>query len=127
MSEAEKRRRQAYRTGRKKWIRLQLLILAGILLFAAIFSVTYYFFNRAYYIMYAESGDVEYRVLLKENEFDEDPYAEEGKAYVTALIDEVEADVAYQLLMSADNVNFEYAYRVDAVLRIADKSGAILY
>ena len=127
MSEAEKRRRQAYRQGRKKWIKLQVIILAGILLFAAIFSVIYYLFNRAYYIAYAESGDVEYRVLLKENEFYDEPYAEEGKAYVTTLIDKVEADFMYQLLMSSDNVDFEYAYRIDAVLQIADKSGAILY
>lgn len=127
MSEAEKRRRQAYRQGRKKWIQIELLVLAGLLLFAAIFSILYQVFNRATYIPYMEQSEVDYRVLLKENDFYDEPYAEEGKAYVTALIDRVETDFAYEMLMGSDNVSFEYAYRVDAVLQITDKSGAVLY
>ena len=127
MSEAEKRRRQAYRLGRMKWIKLQLLILAGILLLAALFSLLYQVFNRATYIPYMESGDLDYRVLLKENDFYDEPYAEEGKAYVTALIDAVEVDFSYNLLMAANNVNFEYAYRVSAVMKVTDKSGAVIY
>jgi hypothetical protein len=121
MSEAEKRRRQAYRQGRKKWIQIELLVLAGLLLFAAIFSILYRVFNRATYIPYMEQSEVDYRVLLKENDFYDEPYAEEGKAYVTALIDRVETDFAYEMLMGSDNVSFEYAYRVDAVLQITDK------
>ena len=127
MSEAEKRRRQAYRQGRKKWIRLELLILAGLLFFAAIFSILYQVFNRATYIPYMEKSEVDYRVLLKENDFYDEPYAEEGKAYVTAIIDRVETDFAYRVLMGSDNVNFEYAYRIDAVMRVTDKSGAVIY
>ena len=127
MSEAEKRRRQAYRLGRKKWIRLQLLILAGILFLSLVFSVLYQVFNRATYIPYMEKSDVDYRVLLKENNFYDKPYAEEGKAYVTALIDKVETNFAYQMLMSANNVHFEYAYRIDAVLKVSDKSGAVIF
>lgn len=127
MSEAEKRRRQAYRLGRMKWIKLQLLILAGILLLAALFTILHQVFNRATYIPYMESGDLDYRVHLKENDFYDEPYAEEGKAYVTALIDSVEANFSYQLLMAANNVNFEYAYRVNAVMKVTDKSGAVIY
>ena len=127
MSEAEKRRRQLYRLNRQKWIMVQALILAALLLFTAIFGVTFYQFNKAYYIEYVEDSDVNYKVLLKENDFYDSEYAEEGKAYVASLIDKVYANYTYDLMMNTENVNFEYSYRIDAVLQIADKNGAIIY
>ena len=127
MSEAEKRRRQAYRQGRKKWIMLELMILAGILLLATIFSILYSVFDKAYFIGYTEKSDVDYRVLLKENDFYDSPYAEPDKAYVTALIDKVEAGFAYGMLMNAREVHFEYSYAINAILKIADRSGTVLY
>ncbi|MBQ9781070.1 MAG: hypothetical protein IJW00_09020 [Clostridia bacterium] len=127
MSEAEKRRRQAYRLNRMKWIKVQALFLAGLLLFTAIFSLVFYNFNKAYYIEYSEKSDVEYKVSLKENDFYNSKYAEPDKAYVTSLIDQVLADFEYQLAMNTASVNFEYSYSIDAVLQIADKNGAIIY
>lgn len=127
MSEAEKQRRLLYKLNRQRWIRILAIILGAIVLLTAVFSVLFYHFNQAYYINYVQESHVDYRVQLKENEFYDSPFAEPGKAYITALIDRVMANFAYDVQMDAENVNFEYSYRIDALLEIKTKSGDVIY
>ena len=127
MSEFEKQRRLLYKLNRQKWIKVQIIILSGLMLLTLISSGIFCQYNKAYYINYVEDSDIDYKVLLKENEFYNSPYAEEGKAYVGSLIDKVIADFKYELYMDAEQVNFEYSYKIDAILQVKDSTGAIIY
>ena len=120
MSEEEKRKRDLYKRNRDKWIRIQAVLIAVITLLAVVLGVVYFRANRTYYISYEENGAVDYRVYLFDNDFFEDEYLGKDQAYIASLIDNVMADFSYTLDMEADDVDYEYTYRVDTVLEIID-------
>jgi hypothetical protein len=77
--------------------------------------------NSTYYIEYTENGTVDYKVYLKENDFFDEEYIEAGQSYVASLIKEIVADFAYKLQINGENVGFDYSYRIDAQLIVANK------
>lgn len=129
MSEAERTRRLNYRKVRKKWISLQAMILAIVILATFVSAVVYFRLDKTRYINYTEQCAVDYGVYLKENEFYTESYLGKDQAYVASLIEKVVAEFEYKLLMdSTDKVDFRYSYQIDAILQIKDKtSGAILF
>lgn len=128
MSEAERLRRQEYKRNRKKWILVQLIALAVVLAMAFVGIAVYERMNRTYYIEYTENGSVDYKVFLKENNFFEQDFVGKDQSYVSSLIKDITADFAYKLNMDAENVGFDYTYRVDAQMIVANKStGDFIY
>lgn len=128
MSEAERKRRSDYKKNRSKWMLIQLVAIAVITAILLGSFVTYRQLNKTYYIDYTESGDIDYRVNLKENEFYDEDVMEKGQSYVASLIDAIDADLTYRLNMNTAGVKYEYSYRVDAQLEIVDdQSGAKIY
>lgn len=128
MSEAEKRKRWHYKRKRLARIVLQAAVLFWVIMISIGFLITYYRLNQTYYIPYTEDGSVDYRVQLKENDFFEDEWQNAGQMYVASLIDHISADFKYYLVMGEEDVSYEYVYRVDAKLEIADtKTGAAIY
>lgn len=128
MSEAEKKRRLAYKQNRKKWILAQVAILIVVLLFTAVSFGYYTSLNKTLYINYEEESNIDYKVRLKDNDF----YTEEeigmDKSYVTALVDKFLINFDYFLTMATDSVDFEYKYSVVAVTEVVDRiTGAVIY
>ena len=121
MSEAERLRRQEYKRNRKKWIIIQSIALAVVLAIALTCFVVYDRMNRTYYIEYTETGEVDYKVFLKENQFFDKDYLGKEQSYVASLIRQITADFAYDLNMDASGVGFDYTYKIDAQLVIANK------
>lgn len=67
------------------------------------------------YINYQEKNSVDYKVYLKENDFFEEPYLEEGKAYITTLIDYL--DITFNNKVSfADKTSGSYTYYVKGTI-----------
>ena len=120
MSEAERKRRLAYKKNRRKWIIVQSVIIALVALVIAASTLVYYQLNKTYYIPYTEEGKVDYEVYLKDNDFFEQDYLGKDQAYVSALIEQIFADFHYDMVMGTSNVNFDYTYRIDAYLEILD-------
>ena len=120
MSEDERKRRLDYKQNRAKWIMIQLAAIAMVTVLLLGSFVTYRRLNRTFYIDYTESGDIDYRVQLKENEFYDENIVDQGQSYVAALIDTITADLTYRLHMNTTGVKFDYSYRVDAQLEIVD-------
>ena len=121
MSEAEKRRRLEYKLNRQKWLRTGSLILAGLLLVTAIMAVVFFELNESTYVGYTESGDVDYTVYLKENEFFEEGYLGEENMYVSSLIDRVQMEFLYKISMDQP-ATYHYTYGVDALIVIRDNA-----
>ena len=69
MSEAERKRRLAYKQNRKKWMMIQLIALLAMAALLLGSAFAYYGLNKTYYIDYAEGGEVDYKVQLKPNDF----------------------------------------------------------
>lgn len=121
MSEAERLRRQEYKRNRKKWILIQTIAFALVLVIALTCFAVYHHMNRTYFIEYTENGNVDYKVFLKENDFYEQDYVGAGQSYISSLIENVTAKFEYELDLQAENVNFDYTYQVDAQLIIANQ------
>ena len=126
MSEAEKKRRFDYKQNRSKWIKIISAIVVIVSLITILFSVTYYKMNKNYYIGYTENGAVDYRVYLKENDFFEEEYLGKDQVYIASLVERVMADFRYELKME-EQANFNYTYKVNAILEIADRSTGVSY
>ena len=122
MSEAEKKRRAEYKVERKKKILIQAIVILAVLLLVIASTITYFQFNKNYFITYSESSTVSHKVYLKENDFYEEDYLEGNMIYVTELIDKLAIDLHYCMDMEAERVSYDYEYSVVAVVRISDKT-----
>ena len=120
MSEAERLRRQEYKRNRKKWIFIQVIALALVLVIALSCFAVYHRMNRTYFIEYTENANLDYKVFLKDNEFYDEEYIGSGHSYVSSLIEKVNADFVYKLDLNAEKVKFDYTYKVYAQLIIAN-------
>ena len=126
MSEEERKRRADYLANRKKRISRRAGLLIAVLIIALLSAVFTATFNKIYYVSFYEQSSADYGVLLKDNDFyeNENNYLGKDYAYVAALIDEVDAVFDYKLSMDADNeINYDYTYRIDAVLEIKAQGG----
>lgn len=122
MSENEKKRRASYKKNRDKVIFVQSVIVVILTLATLISALVAYNLNKDYFINYTESGNIDYNVFLKDNEFYEDNYIGQGQSYVASLIDNIIADFNYRIRMDADDVNYRYSYRITSRLEIIDDS-----
>ena len=128
MSEDERKQRQEYKRKRKKYILIQSVALALVVVLVLTLFMVYDRLNRTYYIEYTESGSVDYKVNLKENNFFDEDSVGAGQSYVSSLIEDIVANFKYNLAIDNNNVSFDYIYYVDAQLIVANKdSGDYIY
>ena len=125
MSETEKKKRASYRKKRKIWIGVLAALVAIATLLTALFAITLYRLNDTLYINYTESGNVDYKVTLKPNDFYKDQVLAGGQAYVASLVEGITADFTYALDTETENVNYEYSYKIDTQLEIKDKNSDV--
>ena len=68
-------------------------------------------------VNYKDSGSIDYRVYLVENEFYTEQFLPKGQSYVTSLIDYI--DINYNYLFNIDelaSINFEYKIMGDLII-----------
>ena len=126
MSEFEIKMRQAYKRNRKRWTIVQVV---AIVLLAAIALGSFLIYdrmNRTYYIEYTENSNIDYKVQYRENNFFEEEWIGKDQEYISSLINTVISDFHYDLNMDAE-ANFEYEYKIDAQLLVADKDSGKPY
>ena len=127
MSELEVKRRQEYKRNRKKWMIIQIIAIAVVAAISLGSFLIYERMNRTYYIEYTESSNIDYKVQYKENEFFEEEWIGKDQEYISSLINAISADFNYKLNMDTTGVGFEYTYKIDAVLIVADKDSGNPY
>ena len=121
MSENEKKQRSLYQQRRNRWIAIQSAILL-LLTIALLFTGTSFVkANRATYIPYTEEGEVLYKAYLADNAFYSEEYLNGSHAYVASLVERMTADFTYTLEMAEKDVQYRYAYQIDAQVEVKDR------
>lgn len=78
-------------------------------------------------VNYRESGNSDYRVYLKENNFYESPYLGENMTYIASLIKSINIDFNYNFSID-EPVNFDLSYDIIGKLTISDEgSNKVLF
>jgi hypothetical protein len=84
-------------------------VMLGLTILAVIFSiiawlcfVAYSEYSKGYFVKYSETSNIDYKVLLRENEFFDNNYLESDKKYIASLIDYIDANFNYKLSLEED-------------------------
>jgi len=121
MSNEEKKRREQYKLQRKKWILIQIIIMAVVTLFTVITGYVYHLRSQTFYINYTETSNIDYRVRYDQNSFYEEEWQDKGQDYVGGLIEDIEIQFNYKLDTEASNVKYEYSYDITAKMDVREK------
>ena len=121
MSELEIKRRQEYKRNRKKWILIQLIAIGLLVVISLGTFLGYNRVNRTHYIEYTEVGDADYMVHYVENDFFDDEWIGKDQSYISSLVDGIVADLEYKLCTDSSDMDFNYTYRINAKLLVANK------
>jgi len=78
--------------------------------------------NEDQYVVYNEKSNIDYKVLLKENDFFEKDYLGKNKQYIASLIDYINAEFNYKLSLEEKNVEYKYSYRIEADIDVVQTS-----
>ena len=127
MSELEIQRREEYRRNRKKWTIVQLVAIVVLVVMSLALFLVYNSLNRTYHIEYTEKGATNYNVKYKDNSFFEQEWLGEDQTYISSLVETITADFIYNLKTDSSDLGFNYSYRVDATLIIANKDKGTPY
>lgn len=124
MSNEEKKRLEEYRKRRARLILIQGLILVILASISIVLLFSYRNVKQAYYVNYSESGMIDYRVSLRENDFYDEEYLGKNQdyGYVSNLINKVEAAFNYVLDIDSTSVTYDVSYKAVAKLQVKDTS-----
>ncbi len=128
MSELEKRQRDEYQKNRQKWIFIEMIVAAALVLATVLTFIPYTILDNNTYVYYAEDGKADTKVYLADNSFYDEEYLDANHAYVADLIKNIETEFKYGLAMDANKVDYKYSYTIDATVNVIDRdSKAPLY
>lgn len=124
MSNEEKKRLEEYRKRRARLILIQGLILVVLASISIVLLLSYRSVKQTYYVNYSESGMIDYRVSLRENDFYDEEYLGKNQdyGYVSNLINKVEAAFNYVLDIDSPSVTYNVNYKAVAKLQVKDTS-----
>ena len=110
----------------KEWIqdnrKYSIYISLGILVFILLISIFFlkigFDKNKKKYVQYSDSKSLEYKVMLKQNEYYKNPYIEKGNQYIANLIDYINTDFKYSFNL---NDEYEYNYKIIGTVDVSDE------
>ncbi len=106
---------------RKIEIRNLLLIIICTLVIGLVLLGIYFISGGNKKVTYKESNNIDYKVMLKENDFYEDKYLDKDKGYIASIINSILiTDYQYELDFS-DRVDYDYSYKLVAEIDVKDE------
>ena len=102
-------------------------VLAFVWMIAIIFILSLSFFlmyferSKEYYVSYNENSNIDYKVLLRDNDFFDNSYLESNKQYIASLIDYITANFEYNLSLEEKDIEYKYSYRIEATVDVKEK------
>ena len=116
----------------KPYLGYSLRIIAFALLFVILFSLSYLFVRKSFVstlstsVSYQEVGNIDYKVMLKQNDFYETNYLTKGMVYITSLINTIDISYDYKFIIDK-NINANFTNGATAKLIISNDSGDNVY
>lgn len=102
---------------RKRVIYIGIVILALIFIISAIFIKLGLNKEDVSVVPYNDTKNLEYKVILKENDYYKNEYVEKGNQYIASLIDHINADFKYTFDLQND---YEYNYKIVGTVDVTD-------
>lgn len=121
MSEHEKQQRAAYQEGRNKQITIRTAIVIVLAIALLLCGVSARKLSQNAYVTYSETGTADYQVYLTSNKFYSGNVMDKTHAYVSSLVNNIEAKFAYAMLADSRKASYSYTYYVDARLEVQDR------
>lgn len=107
---------------------IRCIVLFLLMLTAFLFVINSIDKNRKYTLTYKETGNIDYKVYLKPNDFYDQPYLEEGMTYIATLIDHIDIDFNYLLNAGAPfNANYNYSIMAKLVITPEGDESKVLF
>ena len=106
---------------RKKDIRNFIIAISCFLIIGAVLLCVYFVSGTNKTMTYKEDCDVDYKVMLVDNEFYEDNYLGKDKGYIASIIDSILiTNYNYKVDFSED-VDYDYSYKLVAEIDVKDQ------
>lgn len=110
----------------KKEITLVIVGASIVLLISAFICFKSIKSKEEYVMHYSDSSELDYNVYLKDNDFYTTSYLPKDRAYISTLIDYIDASFNYDFNVTED-INLGYKYYISAKLVIDGSSGKRIY
>lgn len=106
---------------KKKHVIYLLLISAIILIISGLFLIYRYInLSAPRYVNYTEDGNLNYKVMYKDNNFFNEAAPVQNNKYIASLIDYIKADFKYNISFFEKNVNYTYKYKIVANVKVLE-------
>lgn len=109
-------------TKRRNMIFAFISVIIVVFILSLSFFLVYTKRNQKSYVSYSESSDIDYKVLLKENEFFDKDYLGSNQQYIASLINYIKAKFNYKLSLDEQDVEYKYSYRLEANIDVKEKN-----
>ena len=97
-------------------------LMIGITFIVGVICLIVYYKNSVNHIMsYDEKSDVDYKVLLKANDFYKEDYLDQNKGYIASLIDKISTNFKYFICFD-ETVNYNYSYKISSSIDVMDNT-----
>lgn len=94
-----------------------------VVFFLAISLLMVYVKNsKEQYVSYSETGNIDYTVKYKDNEYFDNNSLDSNRQYIASLIDNINAKFNYKIALEDSNIEYKYSYRIDAEVVVKEKS-----
>lgn len=103
---------------RKSMIYVGISVLILILIFSAFFINIGVKKEDKNYIQYSDKKNLEYKVILKDNEYYKENYIEAGNQYIANLINYINANFKYDFNLQD---TYDYKYKIIGTVEVADE------
>ena len=78
--------------------------------------------SKAQYVSYSETGNIDYTVKYKDNEYFDNNSLDSNRQYIASLIDNINAEFNYKIALEDSNIEYKYSYRIDAEVVVKEKN-----
>ena len=114
-------------TRRRNTVFAFICVIIVVFVLALSFFMIYAQRNKAQYVSYDETSNINYKVLYNENEFFDENYLSADREYIASLINSIDADFNYKISLEDKDVEYKYTYRIEANVTVKDKDSKNLF
>jgi len=114
-------------TRRRNTVFAFICVIIVVFVLALSFFMIYAQRNKAQYVSYDETSNINYKVLYNENEFFDENYLSADREYIASLINSINADFNYKISLEDKDVEYKYTYRIEANVTVKDKDSKNLF